>query len=476
MKKIKSILLLDSFKETLPKTDLSAHQRFRLFKIYTLFALFIFAGGLYQYYLSDNSNLLVIGLVSALFIAIFINYFGLSIHKKPGKAYILHLVLGVAVLHVSSYAQGGIRNSGTFYLAAIILTAYILLGKRGGKIMAGVSILNVIYFYFVSLYTNWVDYSLIGTEPGMIDIDFLITGILSLMVLTAQANYIEKSKNAIIEDIKIKRDELVIKNTQLLNTQKKLERKNKELEQKNKELAQFAYVASHDLQEPLRTTMSFVALVQRQYHGKLDEKMDKYLDFISDASGRMKVLIKDLLDFSRIGINAELKNIDCNIVLKNSLAEIMTTIKESNAEIQYSPLPAIEGYPAEIQKLFQTLVSNAIKFRKKDIAPQVKISAQQKAGYWEFAISDNGIGMEEQHRERIFVIFQRLHTRKEYKGSGIGLSHCKKIVELHHGKIWVESIKGEGSTFYFTLPATEPVTDQLIPYDTKIKYPEHTAG
>jgi len=231
------------------------------------------------------------------------------------------------------------------------------------------------------------------------------------------------------------------------------EHANKELKLKNKELEQFVYVASHDLQEPLRTTSSFVELIKQQYHGRLDEMADKYLDFISDASDRMKILIKDLLDFSRIGTNAALKKVDCNIIMKNMLLDISVIIQESKADIQYTELPVIDGYPTEIKLLFQNLVHNAIKFRKKDIAPRIKISVQKAGDYWEFAVSDNGIGMEKQYSERIFVIFQRLHTRKEYAGSGIGLSHCKKIVELHHGKIRVESIPGFGSTFYFTIHA-----------------------
>ncbi|MEP7142080.1 MAG: two-component regulator propeller domain-containing protein [Ferruginibacter sp.] len=227
---------------------------------------------------------------------------------------------------------------------------------------------------------------------------------------------------------------------------------NEKLKIKNKELEQFAYVASHDLQEPLRTTASFAELLQQQYHGKIDSKADKYLAFISDSTARMRVLISDLLDYSRIGTKVELKKIDCNIVLKNLLADLMAAIQDSKAVIQYNVLPVINGYPTEIKLLFQNLVVNAMKFRKKDISPQIKISAREIDGNWEFAVADNGIGIENKYSERIFDIFQRLHTRKEYEGSGIGLSHCKKIVELHKGKIWLESELGKGSTFYFTIP------------------------
>ena len=226
---------------------------------------------------------------------------------------------------------------------------------------------------------------------------------------------------------------------------------NGELQLKNKELEQFAYVASHDLQEPLRTTTGFIQLLQKQYQGQLGDKADLYFNYISDASNRMKVLINDLLDFSKIGTKAALKKINCDELIEHMLADISVAIKEAGAEIVLTELPEIYGYPTEIKLLFQNLVINAIKFRKPGLPPIIKISAEKKGDYYQFAISDNGIGIEEKHNQRIFDIFQRLHTREEYKGSGIGLSHCKKIVEMHHGKIWVESVPGEGSIFYFTL-------------------------
>ncbi|MES1198052.1 MAG: ATP-binding protein [Chitinophagaceae bacterium] len=451
MKKIRSILFLHSFGKTLPASDLVSLQRFRLFKITTLFALIIFAGAIYQLSVAKATDSLIVLFIYALFVLIFVNYFALVIHKSPETAYIIFLGLGFAVLHACTYGQGGIRNSGMFYLAALILAAYMLLGKTGGKVMAGISIIHIVYFYFLSIYTDWTDYSNIGTEPGLIDIDFLITGALSILMLTAQATYIEKSKNAIMDDIKSKKDELVINNTQLTLTQKDLEIKNKELEEKNKELEQFAYVASHDLQEPLRTTSSFVELLQQQYKGKLDEKADKYLSYITQSSGRMEVLIKDLLDYSRIGQNKELQKIDCNKILQDVLEDLGTAIQETQANIKGDPLPVIWANPTEIKQLFQNLIANAIKFRKKDVNPEIRIFAQDLKGYWEFSCADNGIGISDEHRERIFVIFQRLHTRNEYEGSGIGLAHCKKIVELHGGKIWLKSVLGGGSTFYFTL-------------------------
>ncbi|MEO6327407.1 MAG: two-component regulator propeller domain-containing protein [Ginsengibacter sp.] len=243
------------------------------------------------------------------------------------------------------------------------------------------------------------------------------------------------------------------------------DRANAALEKKNKELEQFAYIASHDLQEPLRTTSSFVKLLQKHYQAQADEKTDKYFTFVLDASDRMKELIKNLLDFSRIGNKKELEQVDCNGVLNNVLADLGVAISEAKADVTYTSLPVITGYPTELKQLFQNLITNAIKFRKEGVAPQINISVKQIPGYWEFSFKDNGIGIEEKYNEKIFVIFQRLHTRAEYEGTGIGLSHCKKIVELHKGEIWVKSTPGQGSTFHFTIRKiniTQDKTDKII--------------
>jgi two-component system, sensor histidine kinase len=236
-----------------------------------------------------------------------------------------------------------------------------------------------------------------------------------------------------------------------IDLEKTVELRTTELESKNKELEQFAYVASHDLQEPIRTTAGFVELLKKQYYGKLDKNADKYIDYILQSSDRMKILIKDLLDYSRIGRQKETMLVDCSMVLKEVLADMDRSIRESETMIVREDLPIIKAYPTELKLLFQNLITNSIKFRKPGTPPLIDISAVKKNDLWEFSIRDNGIGIEEKYRERIFVIFQRLHTRTEYEGSGIGLAHCKKIAELHDGKIWVDSVPGEGSIFHFTI-------------------------
>ncbi|MBO9571105.1 MAG: HAMP domain-containing protein, partial [Chitinophagaceae bacterium] len=236
-----------------------------------------------------------------------------------------------------------------------------------------------------------------------------------------------------------------------IGLERKVMQRTQELQSKNRELEQFAYVASHDLQEPLRTTASFVNLFKKQYEGKIDETADKYLGYIVQSSERMKILIMDLLDYSRLGREKELKKVDCNQILNEVLADLQNMIQETNTEIDAGELPVLHVYPTEFKLLLQNLVTNAIKFRQPGKAPRISIRADDSNGYWKFMISDNGIGIEKKHQEKIFIIFQRLHSRTEYEGSGIGLAHCKKIIELHHGNIYVQSELGAGSRFTFTL-------------------------
>lgn len=222
----------------------------------------------------------------------------------------------------------------------------------------------------------------------------------------------------------------------------------------NRELEQFAYVASHDLQEPLRAVNSYAQLLVRKYQGNLDAKADKYLGYIMEGATRMQQLINDLLEFSRVGTRGkELQPTDCESLLSQVLENLQVAIAQSQAQVTHAPLPTVMGDKIQLIQLFQNLISNAIKFRREE-PPSVHISAAPLENEWVFSIRDNGIGMEPEYFERIFVIFQRLHSRVEYPGTGIGLAVCKKIVERHGGRIWVESQLGVGTTFHFTLPKT----------------------
>lgn len=236
-----------------------------------------------------------------------------------------------------------------------------------------------------------------------------------------------------------------------------------ELRRSNHDLEQFAYVASHDLQEPLRAVSGMVQLLQKRYAGQLDARADEYINHAVAAAARMQTLINDLLTFSRVGTKGNPFNtLSGEEILRGAIQGLKIAIVESGTIITHDPLPHITGDASQLTQLLQNLIGNAIKFRS-EASPQIHISAEQLAGETCFAVRDNGIGIAPEYFERIFAVFQRLHTRQEYPGTGIGLSICKKIVERHRGRIWVTSQPGVGSTFYFTLPTpTTPLSPETI--------------
>ncbi|MEG4426707.1 MULTISPECIES: PAS domain S-box protein [unclassified Microcoleus] len=225
-----------------------------------------------------------------------------------------------------------------------------------------------------------------------------------------------------------------------------------DLKRSNEELEQFAYVASHDLQEPLRAVTSYTQLLAQRYQGNLDDRADKYINYIVDGATRMQQLINDLLAYSRLGTRGqEFEQADCNAVVKQTMCNLQIAIAETKAVITCDAMPTVMADEFQLVQLFQNLVANSIKFCRQDI-PLIHIAAYRQESEWVFSVRDNGIGIDPQYADRIFIIFQRLHGRRQYSGTGIGLAMCKRIVERHGGRIWVESQEGKGATFYFTIP------------------------
>jgi len=244
-----------------------------------------------------------------------------------------------------------------------------------------------------------------------------------------------------------------------------------ELARSNRDLEQFAYVASHDLQEPLRMVATYTQLLAERYAGKLDENADKYIHYAVDGALRMQTLVQDLLAFSRVGRQGtDFRVVDCSALLHVVKQNLKTAIEENGAQIECGPLPLVVADSSQLGQVFQNLIGNAIKFRGA-APPVIRITAEKKDREWMVAVSDNGIGIAPEHAEIIFVIFKRLHTRSEYPGSGIGLAICQKIVERHGGRIWVESKPGEGSTFKFTLPIREAGRKSDSDHDTGNRSP-----
>ncbi len=235
--------------------------------------------------------------------------------------------------------------------------------------------------------------------------------------------------------------------------QETLAKKAEELARSNQDLEQFAYVASHDLQEPLRMVASYTQLLGERYCGKLDANADKYIGYAVEGALRMQTLVQDLLAFSRAGrAGQEMQPIDCNAVVAGAVRNLQAAIGESGTVLLHDPLPPVQGNATQLQQVFQNLIGNAIKFRGSD-APVIHIETEARGNDWLFSVRDNGIGIAPEHAGTIFTVFKRLHTRTEYPGNGIGLAICKRIVEQHGGRIWAEGQAGPGTAFRFTLPA-----------------------
>jgi len=236
--------------------------------------------------------------------------------------------------------------------------------------------------------------------------------------------------------------------------EEQLQQLNRELQRSNEELGQFAYVASHDLQEPLRTIKSFTELLAQRYQGQLDAKADRYMNYITDGAMRMQTLISDLLAYSRVGrFELVLQPTNLEKVVEKVRSDLQAVIQNKGAQIEMESLPTLCADPTQIQQLMQNLIANAIKYCQADV-PIIQIRATSAQNNWTISVQDNGISIDPQYAERIFVIFQRLHNKDTYSGTGIGLAICKKIVERHGGRIWVDSQAEQGSTFSFTLPIT----------------------
>ncbi len=267
---------------------------------------------------------------------------------------------------------------------------------------------------------------------------------------------IQKAILNILEDFEAEKHRTEEANRELRREVQEREQAQLALQSSNADLEQFAYVASHDLQEPLRMVSSYMDLFARRYSGTIDAQADKYIHYAVDGARRMQALIAGLLEYSRVGRRAgSLKLVQSEGALNQALENLKPVLEETNATIERRPLPAVLADEGQLVQLFQNLVSNALKFRAPGSRPHVEIRAAPDGRYWRFSVKDNGIGIAPGHVERIFVIFQRLHTRAEYPGTGIGLSICKKVVERHGGRIWVESEPGQGATFSFTLPTTD---------------------
>ena len=280
-------------------------------------------------------------------------------------------------------------------------------------------------------------------------------GIGDVCIMAADITELKKIETELIDARENLENQVADRTEKLTATLKELTSSNEQLifqNQINQTLEQVIYISSHNLQEPLRTISNYIHVLTEDYSGSFDERAASYLESVNEAAKRMKMQVKALLDTSRLGRGSAKVQADLNVLVRNVISDLSSMIINSGADIEVSEMPLLNVFEIEIFMLFQNLISNAIKFSRKGVHPRIKIYSEESDAYWKFSVSDEGIGIAKTHFDRIFIMFQRLHPDSEYEGNGIGLANCKKIVDLHHGTIWVDSVLGKGSTFNFTIP------------------------
>lgn len=297
-----------------------------------------------------------------------------------------------------------------------------------------------------------------------LDITLIIGVLLSFLSL-----YLAYHVNVMYAEERDRTEANVLSTNELLEARVKertaeLEERTRDLQKSNADLTQFAYVASHDLQEPLRMVGSYVGLLARRYRGKLDETADEYIQFAVDGATRMQALISDLLVYSRAGTQAVQKEpVPFANIVQRALANLSLAISEASASVRCGELPVVEADAVKLSQVLQNLIGNAVKFRKPGTIPEITILATKVGNEWLFSVGDNGIGFDTRYTEKIFQVFQRLHGVGKYSGNGIGLAISKRIVEHHGGRLWADSQLGVGSTFFFTLPVSNETEKNLTP-------------
>lgn len=406
---------------------------FKIDRLLLIIGIILYAGWGYIYKLTlpvaiDPIYLRVIGVVLLLLILIFSC---ISSFVKNNFTYILYGAIYLVTLHQCILALLNKFSSEYLIIFIVLIVTLNAYFKKP---------IHLLYYVTFSIAAIACSYLLLN-ENSIISFWFFISSVITM--------------NALIVPIFISRlriqGRLEEKLIELEKSELTLKIKSDELARSNKELQQFAYVASHDLQEPLRMVTSYVQLLEERYKDKLDQDAKEFISFAVDGTRRMRNLIQSLLDYSRVNNTRPFEQINVNVLLDDILIGMNEQIEGSNAVIKIDKLPLIYGDPIQITQLFKQLILNALKFKALDKNPEIIISGKTVEGEKLFSIQDNGIGLSNEYSEKIFVIFQRLHTKEQYPGTGIGLAICRKIVEQHGGKIWVDSTIGNGATFYFTI-------------------------
>jgi signal transduction histidine kinase len=354
------------------------------------------------------------------------------------------------LLHTVAYSCGGIRTAGTMYWGVIVLYAFMLLGKKAGQYFAVFVIVHIVYLFLISTYTNLTSFDLFKNDTALINQDFLTNAILSIFLIASQSSYMQSGRNVVIQRLTKSKEELEFKNQKLEEQNNLLNEYTHRLEKTNHELDKFVSVASHDLKAPLRAIGNLAFMIEEDAGNYLPLEARQNLTSILSRVNRMDHLMNALLEYSRIG-NAKGEEGTVNVKDIIDSLPFFTMVNERAELVVKNSLPVLFNDRIKLSRVFANLVDNAIKFSDKEKI-MIEISCEEIHDTYIFSVRDNGPGIDKIHHEKVFVLFQTLQRRDEFESMGVGLAITKKIIEERGGKIWVESKRGEGADFRFTIP------------------------
>jgi len=453
MKSILRKLARQDVYDSIPYDDLMLKQRFALFRIFTFSGFLASIMVAVQILAAFDSAHDIAWLLFVLSGVMVVNYFAVRDYRKLPVAYMVTLMAAFLILHLQSYSSGGLRNSGTMYLAVLLLSAFMMLGTKGGKWFTALVIANFIYLYIVTEYTGLTSYAMFGNDTSQINTDFVTTAILAFIMIAAQSSYLHSGKNVIIERITEQKNELEISNRRLQEYTSTLERTNNELDK-------FASIVSHDLKAPLRAIGNLTDWIEEDGGNSFTPEVRTNFNMIKQRIKRMEDLIQAILDYSkadkRVGDQVQ---VDTKELIKETVDFIGLP---GYAKLHIADnMPAMITDKTRLSQVFSNLIGNGVKYNDKE-TPEITISVVTHENGWTFSVKDNGPGIDPKFHEKVFVIFQTLNRRDDMESTGVGLAIVKKIIEDEGGKIWIESEPGKGADFKFFWPKEKKAKDAAL--------------
>ena len=439
--------------DSIPYDDLLLKQRFALFRIFTFTGFLASTMVAVQILTAFGGSAYIAYMLFGLSAVILATYLLVHDYKKLPVAYMISLLTAFLMLHLQAYTSGGIRNSGTMYLAVVLLSAFMMLGTKAGKWFTALVIINFIYLFIITEYTGMTSYAMFGNDQSQINTDFVTTAILAFFLIAAQSSYLHSGKNVIIERITEQKNELEISN-------RRLQEYTTTLEKTNKELDKFASIVSHDLKAPLRAIGNLADWIEEDGGNTFTPEIRTNFNMIKQRIKRMEDLIQAILDYSKADkrVGAQV-NVNTTELIKET-ADFIGVPPNARLHIADN-MPVMVTDKTRLSQVFSNLIGNSVKYNDKEF-PEINISVQPHDNGWTFSVKDNGPGIDPKFHEKIFVIFQTLNRRDDMESTGVGLAIVKKIIEDEGGKIWLESVPGKGADFKFFWPKVKKMKDTAL--------------